>query len=184
MIMRSIAWPLIEAVTRNPDAWGLCTFHGIWIKQLIKVMTTILSSNDEPSEPKHESSSVAKGRYLSSSLERAIANLLLLPEFQAVAREHGDAMATRQVTQQLRDMCPELFASETNGLTLSLRLKDAIANLLALPEFQGIAQQHGEAIAKLRVTQFLRETRPELFSPENPGDALARLFADLESGNH
>jgi hypothetical protein len=147
-------------------------------------MTTILSSKEQPAEPNHEPSPPSNGQHLSSGLECAIANLLSLPEFQAVAREHGDAMATHQVTQQLRETCPELFASENNGLTLSLRLKDAIANLLALPEFQGIAEQHGEAVAKLRATQFLRETRPELFSPENPGDALARLFADLESGNH
>jgi hypothetical protein len=145
-------------------------------------MTTKLSK-EEPYEPNHGSSPPTNGQHFSSSLERAIANLLLLPQFQAVAREQGDAVATCQVTQQLRETCPELFASENNGLTLSLRLRDAIANLLALPEFRDIAQQHGEAVAKLRVTQLLRETRPELFSLENPGDALARIFADLESGN-
>jgi len=146
-------------------------------------MTTLFSSNEDPSKPKHESSSPANGQHLSSGLERAIANLLLFPEYQALAREHGEAIATLQVTQVLRHTCPELFADQANGLTLSPRLKDAIANLLALADFRGIAQQHGEAVAKLRVVQLLSETRPELFSPENPSDALARLFADLESGN-
>ena len=67
------------------------------------------------------------------------------------------------------------------GLTLSPRLRQAVENLSVLPEFRAIARQHGEPAMILEANKLLRATRPELFDPENPGDLLARLFADLES---
>jgi hypothetical protein len=144
-------------------------------------MNTDLHLNDEPFKSNHEPFQASNWLTM-SVLERAMANLLLLPEYRAIAREHGQTIAKLQVTQNLRNLCPELFTAENTGLNLSPRLKQAIENLLTLPEFRAIAQQHGEAVAKLRATQLLRETRPELFRPGNPGDVLARLFADLESG--
>jgi hypothetical protein len=68
-------------------------------------------------------------------------------------------------------------------LTLSPKLKLAIENLSVLPEFRAIAREHGEPAMVLEATKLLRQTRPELFDPQTPGDHLARLFADLESEN-
>ena len=69
------------------------------------------------------------------------------------------------------------------ALTMSPRLRQAVENLSVLPEFRAIARQNGEPAMVLQATILLRETRPELFDPENPGDLLAQLFADLESEN-
>lgn len=69
------------------------------------------------------------------------------------------------------------------GLTMSSRLRQAIETLSVLPEFRTIAREHGEPAMVLQATKLLREKRPELFDQLNPGDAIARLFADLESGN-
>ena len=69
------------------------------------------------------------------------------------------------------------------GLTMSPRLRQAVENLSVLPKFRAIARQHGEPAMILEATKLLRETRPELFDAQNPGDVLARLFADLESEN-
>ena len=69
------------------------------------------------------------------------------------------------------------------ALRMSPRLRQAIENLSVLPEFRAIARQHGEPAMVLQATILLRETRPELFDAQNPGDLLAQLFADLESEN-
>ena len=69
------------------------------------------------------------------------------------------------------------------GLSMSPRLRQAIENLSVLAEFRAIARQHGEPAMVLQATILLRETRPELFDAQNPGDLLARLFTDLESKN-
>ena len=70
-----------------------------------------------------------------------------------------------------------------NGLTMSPRLRQAVETLSVLPEFRAIAREQGEPAMILEATKLLRATRPELFDAQNPGDLLARLFADLESGN-
>ena len=65
-------------------------------------------------------------------------------------------------------------------LQLSPKLDQAIANLRALPEFQTIAREQGHDTATMAALKLLHETRPELFSPENPADGLASLYAEMD----
>ena len=64
---------------------------------------------------------------------------------------------------------------------MSPRLKQAIENLLLMPEYQAISRKQGEAAAVFQATKFLRDTRPDFFNLVNPGDVLVKLFVDLES---
>ena len=65
-------------------------------------------------------------------------------------------------------------------LQLSARLDQAISTLRALPEFQTIAREQGQDAATMAVTRLLKQTRPELFNPENPADGLASLYAGMD----
>ena len=65
-------------------------------------------------------------------------------------------------------------------LQLSKELDQAIHNLLTLRDFRDIAQTQGNDIATMEVIKFLRETRPELFNPQNPADSLAMLYAGMD----
>ena len=65
-------------------------------------------------------------------------------------------------------------------LQLSAKLDQAIATLRTLPEFREMAREKGEGVATMAALKLLRETRPELFNKENPGDGLAMLYAGMD----
>ena len=75
-------------------------------------MTTKKKIPNEPSNTKIEQED--KCLQLSTRLNEAINTLLLLPEFQAIARKQGDAEATMAITKLLRQTRPELF-DQTNA---------------------------------------------------------------------
>ena len=86
-------------------------------------------------------------------------------------------MTTNNITDN--DNNPEQPIEE-RCLQLSAKLDQAIANLLTMSQFQDIAQTQGNDIATMEVIKFLRETRPELFNPQNPADSLAMLYAGMD----
>ena len=70
--------------------------------------------------------------------------------------------------------------SEDNCLQISARLNETVNSLRVLPEFRAMAIIKGEDAATMAIIKMLRETRPELFHPENPADGIAFLYGGME----
>ena len=73
-------------------------------------MTTKLNTNHDHNNT--ETPNDEKCLQLSAKLDQAIATLRPLPEFQTIAREEGNDIATMEVIKFLRETRPELFNAQ------------------------------------------------------------------------
>jgi hypothetical protein len=69
---------------------------------------------------------------------------------------------------------------EERCLQLSSELDKEIANLRSSPHFRETGDDLDGAEQTFAILKHLKQTRPELFNPENPADGLAMLYAGMD----